>query len=253
VEEFATDMAYGHTQVVDLHALALKRRLWLAARLDRSFEGLLARVESIHCCWLLSQERFIEAEERAMRALSLMPTTLPISVLMSDDDWPAAALNAAACCSNLHRGNSPAATARLIRRWLPRMIRQEDQAKAQCDLAYYTAQAGHMSAALACLEQTRHMVLAPAATAPLLRYYQVTLARMLAQAGKFGAALAALPSPDPVRRYKDLFPLLVRAEMLCLAGQRNEAHSVAQRLYADLERLPSPRLRKRLDHLAAQL
>jgi hypothetical protein len=81
----------------------------------------------------------------------------------------------------------------------------------------------------------------------------MTLARVLAQAGKIGQALDALPLLSSMTGRRSLFPTYVRAEMLWKAGLINEAHELVQGLYAEFERNPNPRIQKMVDLLADKL
>jgi transcriptional regulator with XRE-family HTH domain len=244
VRAFVCDVDLQRSPLIDLHALALKKQLWFAAESHDHFNLLAAHVETLHCAWLFYQTRTQEAGRCINRALNLVRPRL------AECDFVPTMLNLASCHAVEKQGRRYDEGIELLRRWLPRVTRPDQLAPIYCDLAYYASAAGQHEAALNYLQHARNSIAPMMPTSELLSHFGITLARVLAQAGKVNQALEVFPNDPDLAGNKKLFRGCIRAEMLWKANLRSEAHDAVQDLYSELSRFSSPLIQKRVDRLA---
>jgi transcriptional regulator with XRE-family HTH domain len=252
VEMFRDAVEMQGTLLIDLHGLALKREIGLAAarrqrNSDQGYQRLAARVDTSYSVWLLHQNRMTEAEQCVQRALNLIRQEIGTC------DFMPQLLNVASCCTVMKRNRDYDEGIQLLRHWLPGVTQPQWNALVYCDLSYYAAAAGHHMQALLWLQQAKNSIIRVTPEEELRYYYSVTLARVMAHTDRIDDALRALPDRCELQGQAVLFPTLIRAEIFWQAGLRTEAHDVLQDLYTDLDCYASPMIRGRADLLARQL
>ncbi len=236
------------TPLVDLRALALKRRLWLLAGESDVALVLLARVQIIHGSWLMQHERKAEAELCIQRSLNILRGRVGRELF-----WQAA-VNLAAHFAYERRGSAYAA-AETLKSWLPRFPK-ETQSTLWCDMALYAGYAKQHDAAVAYLTQAQE-VLPYSANEPELtiHYLPITKTRTLLSAKRLDETLQWLPPLPGAHETVTTRTLyhLIWAEVCLATGDKDTAQRMMDHLRVLLAEHPQPRNERKLAELSERL
>lgn len=231
----------------DLQALVLKRRLWILAQESEQAVRQLARLQTHHASWLWIQGRAAEAEICAHRSLQALKGRKATEAF-----WRAT-LNLVALFAK-NRGNTVAAVD-LLAQWCP-AVPEAEQATVWCDMALHAIFAEQY------LEGNRYLAIArktmplSANAEGLFTYYMPsTECAILCRLGRWAEALERLP-PLPDQNAPSgprAFYLILWAEILFGAGERDEAQRLMDHLSLVLQEYPQPNIARRLENLGARL
>ena len=236
-----------HSTLIDLSALALKRRLWLLASDHSAALPLLAQVDYHYSSWLGYQDRSLEAGRHAQQALQVLTAhTRPGKFWL-------AAINVSVASLVETKGHVPEQGVRAMKSWLTRVPQPHLQPYLLCDMAWYAARSGQFDMAQQLLNRGQSALMqATEQGSQAVDYIQLTLARVLMQSGQFDKAYT-LMAPPPTLTGQSLFEFYLYASLCDGAGERGELERCIEQLNAALSQWSRPRLRRYVDTLARSL
>lgn len=232
--------------LIDLRALALKRHLRLLPNPSHEILGLLAQVETDHGFWLLYQNRIAESRQCVERSIAI------VRVAPGNASYRSYPLNLASAHHTL--SGKPLHAFHMLKRWLSQVSR-ERQFTLLCDMAIYAAQANRLEEARTLLT-TAHREMGHAqltwTDGDVEEYYRLTETRILLFAEKPVEAMSLL---TPIRStgLRELFDLLLWAEVLLAGGDTSATSNILARMETLLIQYPFPRLTSHLKRLSREL
>ncbi len=221
----------GDFALSDLHALALKRQLWLRARHNPTYRSLLGVLESIYCSCLLRQDRLREAEACADSALRL------VSVAADTERFLFIPLGLMSYLVYRRSNENCGSAIDLLNHWLPRIRQPDVRERILCNLAVYLAMDCDHDSATAHLEQARDLLSCLQGLSADQVYFRLTQARVCGAGWK--SALSNLDAP-----HYSLMSLSTSSTSLLMEARERQKvpQHLHRRIYADLERLPDQRI-----------
>ncbi len=231
-----------------LYTLALKRQVRLLLAQSSEALRLLAMVEVQHGWWLYMQGRFAEACAANWRGLNMVRGTF------APEDFWTRALNLLAAHASQGK-NGAENSVRLLYPWL-RILPPSLQFVLLCDIALYAGWAHRSDEAAQFLSRAEHLMSQPSNPDTEQhwhsRYLFLTKARVLLSSGKPLEAMVYLPTPSPLGDGR-VHDLLIWAEMLLAAGDKNTASGYLNEAQTVLNAMSLPHRQNKLDQLAQQL
>jgi DNA-binding transcriptional regulator YiaG len=244
IEALDKDVQALQIPLIDLRALTLKQQLWPLACQSSEALCLFARLQVVHACWLILNDRKKEAAiclEHSFHILSAHPGSEP---------FRQSAVNCAAQCADQNRGGNTASL-RAIKRWLP-VFPRELQVTLWCDMAFYAGRAHRIEEAMTYLGHAREVLPYSVEVQRMTDdYYPTTYSRVLTSTGRPVEALDWLPSlPDGST------PALFRiankymwTEALLAAGEKDTAQRYLDAMQRQIEEHPLPRFQQKWEAL----